>query len=475
MKLQVRILVSLLLVIGTLFYFFIDFINNEVGYRYVESVEESLNDTAHLLASMLEQDVRKGVISTSSMQILFDEAGKRRFSAKIYEWTKTGIDLEAYVVDRNGVILFNSQDPTMRGMDYSQWNDVYLTLKGRYGARLSRTEDNREFLYVGAPITWQGSIIGAVTVVKPKDKIDILKSKTKRMIITALIISVTLFILLSFLYSFWITHPIMLLRRYVHSIDQSKNEPLPRLGNTEIRDLGMAFKEMVLQLQGKAYIEQYIQSMTHEIKSPLSSIRGAAELLTEEMPMEQRQKFYENIKTESIRIETIISRLLQLSSLENRRELQNVENFELNSVVEDVISSQEPQARKNSLSVNFKADKKAITRGERFLIRHALANLLENATRFSPPGSTIEIELVTLGNSVAVNIRDHGPGIPDYATGRIFERFYSLPHQENGSKSSGLGLSLVREATTLHGGSLSVSNHPEGGVLATITLPLHEQ
>ncbi|HEX6591133.1 MAG TPA: ATP-binding protein, partial [Moraxellaceae bacterium] len=110
--------------------------------------------------------------------------------------------------------------------------------------------------------------------------------------------------------------------------------------------------------------------------------------------------------------------------------------------------------------------------GDPFLLQLALSNLLENALAFSPDGSSMEAAITVEEGGLTFSLRDHGSGIPDYALPQIYDRFYSLPRPEGASRSSGLGLPLVREIAKLHGGRIRIANHPDGGVLASLDLPL---
>jgi len=110
--------------------------------------------------------------------------------------------------------------------------------------------------------------------------------------------------------------------------------------------------------------------------------------------------------------------------------------------------------------------------GEAFLLRQALANLLDNAIDFSPDGSRITLLLETGAAKHALIVRDQGAGVPDYALPRVFERFYSLARPGTQRKSSGLGLPFVREVAVLHGGEVALRNLPEGGVEARLVLPV---
>ena len=109
--------------------------------------------------------------------------------------------------------------------------------------------------------------------------------------------------------------------------------------------------------------------------------------------------------------------------------------------------------------------------GDRFLLQRALHNLVENASAFAPAGTTIEVDAASVGDAVCIRVSDRGPGIPDYAGERVFERFYSLPRPRGGERSSGLGLPFVREVATLHGGQARLGNRGGGGATAEIVLP----
>jgi two-component system sensor histidine kinase CreC len=121
------------------------------------------------------------------------------------------------------------------------------------------------------------------------------------------------------------------------------------------------------------------------------------------------------------------------------------------------------------LSRQLPAESLAV-QGDRFLLAQALENLLDNAIGFSPANGEIALELRRESDAMVLRVRDSGPGVPDYAERRVFERFYSLPRPD-GARSSGLGLSFVREVASLHGGQASLGNRHEGGALAELRLP----
>ena len=141
----------------------------ELDPRYRESAEEGLVETAQLLAAVIEQDVDAGARPPDRIAGLFRDLYARQFSAQIYSLHKTRVELRAYVTNRHGVVVYDSTGRDL-GKDYAGWRDVRNTLRGEYGARTTRdvAQDPRSsVMYVGAPIRWQGEIVGAVGVGKP--------------------------------------------------------------------------------------------------------------------------------------------------------------------------------------------------------------------------------------------------------------------------------------------------------------------
>ncbi|ERI52429.1 hypothetical protein N878_19155 [Pseudomonas sp. EGD-AK9] len=227
---------------------------------------------------------------------------------------------------------------------------------------------------------------------------------------------------------------------------------------------------MRTELEGKAYVERYVHTLTHELKSPLAAIRGAAELLDGEMLAVQRQRFVANIQQESARLQQLIERLLHLAQVEQRQGLEERVAVPLAALVDELLQAQQARILAADLRVEQAVPANLSLRGERFLLRQALANLLDNALDFTPPGGTIRISAERQGQRVTLRLFNQGQAIPDYALARLTERFYSLPRPGSGRKSTGLGLNFVQEVAELHGGELRIGN-VEGGVEVCLTLP----
>lgn len=475
MKIRTRLFIAILVLVSLALYAIVYWIVDDLRPRYLATMEESMVDTVTVLASLLEHQLSNGEIRTDDLRCAFDSAQRKQFAATIYEVTKTSINMRAYVTDRKGIVVFDSDNGKDEGRDYSRWNDVRLTLEGRYGVRATRSDPDdpmTSVIHVAAPIRHNGEIIGVVTISKPTYSVARFLATARRDIAVAVGIAVIGAIVLGMAVSMWISRPIEKLTRYAKAVSDGKRVPPPRLGKDEVGVLAAAFEEMRVALEGKRYVEEYVQSLTHQMKSPLSAIRGAAELLDENMPPEQRRKFLLNIRAESAHIQDLIERMLQLSALESRKELRDVEEVSMSDLLADVLAEMTPMLDAKQLHTKLQRHESVSVKGERFLLRQALTNLLQNAIDFSPQNGHISVAVDVQDKRAAISISDNGPGIPDYALDKVFTRFYSLCRPGTGRKSSGLGLTFAKEVADLHGGQIHIANRPEGGTEVKLTLPV---
>jgi two-component system sensor histidine kinase CreC len=447
----------------------------DIDPRYRESAEEALVETSHLLASLVETQVQDGAINPAVLAPMFHRAYAREFSAKIFGIEKNSVEVRVYVTDRAGRVIYDSTGRNL-GADYSQWRDVQLTLRGEYGARTTADIDNdakTSVMYVGAPITYNNEIIGVVTAAKPVQSFGQFIQAARQKTIWVGIYSVAAVLLGVFILSVWLARPFGLIADYVRFVRAQRSFSLPRLGRRALGVIGAAYDEMRDALAGRNYVADYVQTLTHEVKSPLSAIRGAAELLQEpNMPQQDRARFAANISRETQRIQELVDRMMELTALESRKALEHTEPVPLTPLLQEIVDSAQTAARARGIQIVFDTESVATVEGDAFLLRRALSNLLDNAIDFSPDGGQVQINLHVDPRIVQVKVRDYGPGIPDYAEDKVFEKFYSLARPYSQKKSTGLGLAFVKEIAELHHGRITLENAADGkGAVATLSLP----
>ncbi|MBI6948223.1 two-component system sensor histidine kinase CreC [Pseudomonas koreensis] len=472
MSLGLRIFLVYVLFVGLTGYFVLNTVMEEIRPGVRQSTEETLVDTANLMAEILRDDFKAGTLSENRWPELLRAYGERQPQATIWGLPKNQVNHRIYVTDAKGIVVLDSSGVAV-GQDYSRWNDVYLTLRGAYGARSTRSDPNdpaSSVMHVGAPIRDNGKIIGVVTVAKPNSSLQPYVDRTERRLLFYGAGLIGLGLLFGALLSWWLSRALHRLTGYAKAVSEGRRVEVPHYRGGELEQLATAVEQMRTQLEGKAYVERYVHTLTHELKSPLAAIRGAAELLQDEMPAIQRLRFVGNIDSESARMQQLIERLLNLAQVEQRQGLEERVAVPLAALVDELLRAQAARVEGRRLTVEQTIAPDLMLIGEPFLLRQALGNLLDNAVDFTPIAGLLRFSAERVGEQVELRVFNEAAPIPDYALPRLSERFYSLPRPDSGRKSTGLGLNFVEEVVKLHGGSMQIRN-VESGVEVILRLP----
>lgn len=468
MRISLRILLGYFLIVAIAAWFVLEIFSQEIKPGVRQSTEDALIDSAQVLAPIAAMDIQNNNLANGALMQSFTQLNQRPLHAKIVNIIKTSIDTRVYITDAKGIVIFDSTGKDV-GKDYSRWNDVYLTLRGQYGARSTRAiegDDASSIMYVAAPIMINDTIAGVLTVAKPNKSLMPIIERSEQRIFVASGILLGIALLVGILFVLWINRSIHKLEQYAQDVAAGRNVLLPKLKSPELQTLGLTIERMREQLEGKAYVEEYVHTLTHELKSPISAIRGAAEIIKEQPPLEVQQKFIGNIEQQTQRLQHLIDRLLALASLERTPSLQ-LQPVPITRLVEQGFASAQTEIERRQIQLHININEPAVLKVDEFFITQVLSNLLDNALDFSNDGSSIEVYDEPSLNHYRLVIRDHGAGIPDYALPHIFDRFYSLP-RPNEPKSTGLGLNFVREVMDKHRGQIEVINHAQGGVLVRL-------
>lgn len=519
-------------------------------------IEDTLLDTSKMLAASLQIPLQSGQLLTDAYQTQLDSAfinivntpatpeaikPDKNIARKTSNYDKqddnqpayrqkTASSFRVYITDSSGLVIYDSRPaPTnAEGQDYSRWNDVYLTLKGEYGAR--STPDNNSTLdssimYVAQPINdASGDLIGVVSVGKPVASVlPYLDNTRRRMLFTMLIISIAALILAG-LVAWWLKQSISLVTHYTSALAEDTKKPYFYLGH-ELNSLTDTIESMKHRLENRAYVSDYVHTLTHELKSPLTAIRASSELLEDDgLDGDDRLILNQTIGEQSIKMQQLIDRLLLLAKVEQPTFRLNRQLTPLllliNSLVKDNAAKiQQRHLAAIKLYVNDElldstskeshqqADLLAMTTiyADSFWLVQALQNIMDNAIYFAKRSVTVKVSSPAhnlVGSpvnnptdsatpSVTIDIFNDGKLLPDYAINKAFERYFSLSHQsqmfESQADSSttlpkkgiGLGLTLVKQVIEHHGGTVIINNvhanstnNQYSGVIVSITLPL---
>lgn len=222
--------------------------------------------------------------------------------------------------------------------------------------------------------------------------------------------------------------------------------------------------------------QDFISNVSHEIQSPLTSIRGFALALQDEtVSMESRRHYLNIIVAESTRVSGLSDNLLKLSALESGNFPFENQVYRLDKQLRDTILASEPQWLEKNIEVEAELEEVNVT-AVKDLMTQVWTNLLHNSIKFTPQNGCIHIKLRTVDERLEVEIQDSGIGISEEDLPRIFERFYKADKARTASGGgSGLGLSLVKKIVELHKGKVTVASRPGKGTAFVVSLPIQKK
>lgn len=240
----------------------------------------------------------------------------------------------------------------------------------------------------------------------------------------------------------------------------------------EIQDLVDNFNQMVKDLGSIECLQkEFIDNVSHEIKTPISSIQGFAELLKDEnITQEEKEEYANIIIEESNRLLKLSTNMLKLSKLQNQNKIAKKEQIDIAEQIRKVISLLEPKWSKKEITFNVSLEGKYFW-GDEELIFQVWVNLIENAIKYSNQNGKIDITLRQVNNYLEVKIRDYGKGMRKEELTKIFSRFYQID-KSHSSEGSGLGLAIVKRIVELSEGTIEVASQENVGTTMTVKLPV---
>lgn len=432
----------------------------EVRPRYVESMRRTMFETARIMAVLLERRLQQVPADKRSEQL------EEIWREEIKTLERQGSPLRVFIFDPAGNPVL--AEPEAGPVSKRDWK-AFPADTNDPTVKAAALVDGE--LRVSVPVVLEGKTLAMVGVGRRLSTVQqFITGARLRLALVSGLLALSM-VAVGWIVASRVARSLERLTEHVHGLRRGNLRQLPVSRAKEVQELGAAFEELRVELEGKAYVEHYTQSLAHEIKAPLSAIRGAAELLTENPPEETRLRFLENLKSEAERLRQIVERLLQLASLEARRNPAQMDLVDLSALLHGFADSLRSSGRLGSHILDLQVAPNLRCLGDRLLLLQAFDNLVQNAIDFSGNGTVIHLEARAVEGHLCIGVLDEGTGIPDYALPRIFERFYSLPRPGSGRKSSGLGLSFVSEVMRLHSGSVQLYNRTEKGVAAELRLP----
>jgi two-component system sensor histidine kinase MprB len=249
---------------------------------------------------------------------------------------------------------------------------------------------------------------------------------------------------------------------------QDLTTSIPVQGDDEVGRLARSFNTMLAALSdSRRQQQQLIQDASHELRTPLTSLRTSAELLERgpDIDPDERDRLLAVVASESKELSELVTELVDLAT--DQRAADPYTEVALDEIVGRAVrQSRDRTGREISLSTE-----PALVAGDAVLLERVVRNLLDNADKFSPAGTPVEVTLVTVGAAARLVVADHGPGIPAEDQERVFDRFYRSAATRT-LPGSGLGLAIVAQVVDAHGGEVRAGGRDGGGAVLTLVLPL---
>jgi len=243
-------------------------------------------------------------------------------------------------------------------------------------------------------------------------------------------------------------------------------------GSNEIAELAHDFDEMAEKIEISVERQkELLRDISHELRSPLTRLGIALELARQHQEQGQN-KALNRIELEAERMNTMIGQLLNLARLENMGSNLNRQAFNLTTLLEELVNDANYEAATRHCTVTLSSPITINYHGDGELLQPALENIIRNAIRYTATNSTVTVNANQLKQNIIVEIADQGNGVLKESLSKLFEPFYRVADaRDRQSGGTGIGLAIAERAIKLHGGTITASNRPEGGLLVTISLP----
>lgn len=243
----------------------------------------------------------------------------------------------------------------------------------------------------------------------------------------------------------------------------------------EIGELTQNFNKMIKGLKSTENLQkEFINNVSHEIRTPISSIEGFAQILKDNsLSQEEREEYTNIIIEESERLINLTGKMLKLSKLHNQNVIVNKKEIWIDEQIRKAVSVLEPKWKEKNINISVKLEPKTFL-GDEDLIFQVWINLIENAIKFSNNGGTIEIKVYEEKNNITVMIKDYGIGMSENEIEKAFERFYQID-KLHAAEGSGLGLAIVKRIIELSSGEIEIKSKSQQGTTIYIKLPIQNE
>jgi len=368
-----------------------------------------------------------------------------------------------------------------------QFLEVQRALQGRASSVVRVSTDGQTLVYAAAPIQQAGHVRGVLLLSTQEGDVDRIIAEERSDFVTVFLIAAVVMLLLSAMLAGTIAEPVRKLSEAADRVRRGirARHEIPDFSDRsdEIGQLSLSLREMTNVLYHRIdAIERFAADVSHELKNPLTSLRSAVETLPLARNPESRERLLAVILHDVKRLDRLITDISDASRLDAELQRSEAEPVDIGALLRTHVDMRQEVANEGQHRVELvlvpeeRPVRGLMVRGHDNRLVQVFDNLIENALSFSPPGGVVTVTARRRGGRVEVMVEDEGPGIPDHALERIFERFYTDRPDQGFGQHSGLGLAISRQIVEAHGGTLRAENRPGtegagGGARFIVTLP----
>lgn len=389
-------------------------------------------------------------------------------------------NMRIWVTDASGAILIDSDDrETKIGINIRQYDDTFLSHQTLSGMRPKQLVD-KSMLSVIYPITSAMKTKGYLVLMTP---ISALEEQTTQILDTIIICYIITLCLTALVLVYLHHQTVRPLKKMTVAAkeyaDGHFDYPMVKMNGHDQAELGAAIKYLADKMESmNEYQKQFLANVSHDFRSPLTSIKGYTEAIADgTIPPEMQTKYFDIILSEVDRLHKLTNNLLELNQFEHNGMIMEISTFDINAIIKETVETFETQCAEKQISVDLILDTPEImVDADLPKIQRVIQNLLDNAIKFSKPNSNIEIHASEKQHKCFISVKDHGIGIPKEDLNKIWTRFYKGDTSRGKNKTgTGLGLSITKEIMKAHGENINVISTEGAGTEFFFSLPISKE
>lgn len=446
---------------------------NQVEAFGLRRLDERLRSEANVAASML------GASVASSGGSSLTAAGPERAAAALARATKSSAS-RIVVLAPGGSVVADSAGSGAGGAKIAHRKEVASALKGGGGEGESTLVSGRIERTIAVPVEAGGRVVGAAVAIGSTFSALTVIADYKGQLALVAIAFLASALLLTELLTRWLTAPLRALQEGATALASDHTVRVRPAGPRETHDLAVAFNELAEEIETSSVElheeerrkSRFVSDVSHELRSPLTGIRLAAEtLLDGDIEPADEKRFLATIIREADRLTGLANDLLQLQRIEGATGELPLARVDFTQAARLAVEASEPLATEREVKVSIEGDAPMVL-GSRDRLQQVVGNLVDNAVRHTPAGKRVTVALSEEDGEAVLRVLDEGPGIPAPDLSNLFKRFYRSQYsRDRATGGAGLGLSIVKAIVDSHRGTIEAANRPEGGAVFTVRLP----